>query len=183
MSGDTNVLIIEEIDGDNILFLAQASLPAQGLGVGGSLRSTRTYYPGSNKPSTQVMGTQEEDMTLKGVWRDDQLEGSGAAMVLVQTCRAMLLGQLRCELSWGSDLVRRGFIKSFLPEFDRPSVIRWTLVFQVDEADESTVITTPFPSTATTATLWQQILAVISEIDDVIETVGLASDLVAAVAG
>jgi len=172
-----NSLVIQELDGATGLILdTLGALPANSMPIGGSLRSTRTYYPGSSTPSTQIMGTQEDDITLKGVWRDDQLGAAGGAINLYGICRTLLLDQLRCGLYWGPEITRKGYVKSFVGDFERPNVIHWTLVFQVDEADEAALLLVPFPPSATTTTLWAEILAVIAEIDAVsaIVEVGLA---------
>lgn len=143
------LVVIREIEGTRQLLLdTPAKLPEQGIEAPAKLRAVRTMYPGSSTPLTQVMGTEEEPITLKGVWRDDLLAMTGGAMELVQIARSLLLGQLPCELTWITDegeaaLTRRGLVTGFTPTFSRTNVIRWSLTFQCDEADESSVIATP----------------------------------------
>lgn len=135
-------LTIAEIDGSNRLDLGESSMPAQGVAMPIELRRTSTYYPGVSAPSTQIMGTKEGDITLRGVWRDSWLSETDGAQALVAAARALVLGQRRCQLEW-NDLVRRGYVHSFTPTVLRRDLVTWELVFFPDQADEAIVVATP----------------------------------------
>lgn len=153
-------LTINQIVGALSLVLEGSALPAQGVGLSAELRMHATYYPGVAAPSTQIMGTQEGDITFRGVWRDDWLNAAGGAQVLLQEARALLIGQGRCILTWGPNVVRYGFVKRFQPTILRESVIEWEMVFYVDQANESAVISVPTAPTPTALSLATIIAAI-----------------------
>ena len=141
-------LIISELTGTNILTLTDAALPAQGVEIGAETRMVQTYYPGTSTPSTQIMGTQEKPILLRGVWRDEWIGLTDGALALVETGRALLQGQMRCELQW-NDLVRRGYVSAFTATLRRRGYWEWSLTFAVDQADEAVVVAVPMVPAAT----------------------------------
>lgn len=134
-------VLIQELEGARrVLRLEDHDLPERGVEIGGELRSVVTWYPGRSNASVQVMGTQEEPITLEGWFRDGDAMIDGHAMERYQAGRNIWLGQRLCQLEWG-DLVRRGRIKSFTGIFDGRADVRYRLVFQVEEADEAVIVT------------------------------------------
>ncbi|WP_298516645.1 hypothetical protein [uncultured Nocardioides sp.] len=134
-------VLIQELEGARrVLRLEDHDLPERGVEIGGELRSVVTWYPGRSSASVQVMGTQEEPITLQGWFRDADALLDGHAMAAYQAGRDLWLGQRLCQFEWG-DLVRRGRIKKFHGTFDGTKDVRYTLVFQVEEADEAVIVT------------------------------------------
>ena len=134
-------VILRELEGQQReVVLEGSALPRQGVEVGGRLRTVRTHYPGTRAASTQVLGTEEDPIELRGHLRDVWLGAEGAALAQMQALRDLYLGQRYCELSWGETLVRRGFIKEFRADFIREADIGYRLRFEVDEADEAEVL-------------------------------------------
>lgn len=143
MSGLTDgcSVVLRELDGDyRVVELGDTAMPQQGVDVTGELRMTTTWYPGQSMASVQVMGTQENEITFEGWFKDSWLSLDGGAAAAFQDLRNLWLGQRYCELSWGSLLVRRGFLRQVKGVFVREADIRYTVVFAVVESDEATVI-------------------------------------------
>lgn len=129
---DENLVLIRALDGSAVVALFDSAMPERGIEVGVKLRSVVTRYPGNDAPTTQVMGTEEDDIPLKGQWRDVWIGSDGAALAYVTQMRTLLLSQKPCELSWGQALVRRGYVKEFTHTIERAGIIGWSLTFQVD---------------------------------------------------
>lgn len=168
---DGQAVYISDLEGNDLFQLNESELPEQGVTVGGELRSTVTRYPGTAKVSTQIMGTQEDDIEIRGWFRDAWTGLDGGAAKQYADLRAFWLRRHRCELSWGQLLVRRGFIKRVDVEFTSERAIKYKIVFQVDEADEPAVIATPFPPSESPFDL----LALFAEIGRAVESVSVAA--------
>ncbi|MCI0347514.1 MAG: hypothetical protein L0221_19085 [Chloroflexi bacterium] len=172
---DGQAVVITELEGDGrIVQLAETELPEQGVVVGGELRSVVTHYPGSSKPSTQIMGTKEDDIELRGWLRDRWTGLDGGAMEQVRALRNLRIGQRYCELAWGEGLVVRGYVRRVEHEIVSEHAIRYRVVFQVDEADESEVLAVPFEPAETAFDL----VALLREIAGTVEDVAVAAVLV-----
>ena len=166
---DGQPLVLREVSGTLSVTLALAALPGQGVEAPATLRSVTTHYPGSSAPSTQVMGTREEPIELSGQWRDVWLGLEGASAELVTACRRLFLGQRYCELAWGELLVRRGYVKAFAPKYLREGEIDWKLTFEVAEADDPEVISTPYAEVKASTDLLDVLHAISASLDDVAE--------------
>jgi len=142
-------VILSRLDAEGFLVLdTNAKMPEQGIDVAGSLRVVENYYPGNEAPSVQIMGTKEEPIILKGMWRDDLIGLNGGAYALMQDARALWLGQSPCQLQWMGDdgtalLTRTGLVANFKATLRRADDIGWTLTFNAYQADESSVLATP----------------------------------------
>lgn len=176
-----SALTITALDGSGSLTLDDSALPAQGIDFGAKTRLVQTYYPGTSSPSTQIMGTQEEPILLRGVWRDEWLGLLDGAYELVQEARALLLGQARCELQWGS-LTRRGYVASFTATLRRLGYWDWSLTFNVDQADEALVISLPIPPAATPFSLANLLAAALQAADELATVAVAANNFLQAVA-
>lgn len=132
-------------DGTHLLLDQDAALPEQGFEAGVRVRQVKTLYPGASTPSRQIMGTEEDAITLKGSWRDDLLGLVGGAQANVNTARLLVLRQVPCTLTWYTDdgsapLTRTGLVTNFTPTWRRADSVGWSLTFEVDEAAESEVV-------------------------------------------
>lgn len=143
MAADGQPVIIRELEGARrTVELAASDLPEQGVTTGVSQRVQRTYYPGSRRPSTQVMGLEHKDIALQGWFKDHWTGTLGGALAQHVAMKQLCAGQAYCELTWGSTLVVRGRVLSYDGTFIRDGDIRYSLTFQVDESDDAEVITT-----------------------------------------
>lgn len=158
-------MTITQITGTRSLTLTGSAVPEHGVALPGELRMAATYYPGASTPSVQIVGTQEGDVTLKGVWRDDWLGLVGGALSLVQDARGLLLDQRVCLMTWGPNLVRQCLVKRFTPTIRRESVIEWEMVIFVMQANESAVVAVPAPVPATPFSLATLIATVQQTLD------------------
>jgi len=166
---DGQPVIIRELEGDRrTLILEGSDVPERGIDVGGTLRKVSTEYPGASRRSTQIMGTSEQPIELRGRFSDTLSGVSGGALDRMHALRRMWLGQRYCELSWGTTLVRRGYIESVTHRIIRDGDIDYKLTFSVDEADEAEVIavaSTPAVSARDTSTAIDKALEVVDAID------------------
>lgn len=140
---------------------ATATLPQRGVSAPIRLRSAVTRYPGNARPSTQVMGIEEGDIEFKGWWRDTWMSLEGGASELVTRVRRLVILQAYISLTWGENLVRRGYVKEFEPTWHANGAVEWRLTLQVSEADEAETIGMPFDAPVTTFGFWD-ILALIA---------------------
>lgn len=174
-------LSIVEVDGLTALDLEGSALPAQGVAMGSELRMVSTYYPGNAAPSVQILGTQEDEIPLRGVWRDDLLGLVDGAMALVSTARKLQQGQRRCRMVWG-DVTRYGYVKAFKPTIRRRDFVEWELTFFVDQADDALVLAVPAAPNASNLALLAAISAAETVIDEVAEVVVAVNNVLQAAA-
>lgn len=162
-------VLITELTGDKkTLILDATDLPERGIEVAGDLRSQATWYPGASSASTQIMGTSEADISLHGRWRDVWAV-EGWAAYQTEAARGMWLRQAYCELSWGSFLVRRGYIKRVMARIDTERDVSYEIVFQVAEADEMDAVIGSSAAIKLTTSF---------ELSDILDLLGDAMDLV-----
>lgn len=138
---DGQPVVLKELEGDGReIQLLASDMPRQGVVVGGELRRVTTWYPGAQTASTQVLGTKEREIELNG-WLRDTWEGLvGGAAKMMQDLRDLWLGQRYCELTWGTLVVRRGYIADVEFRFVRETDIEYRLTFQPTEAQEAVVL-------------------------------------------
>lgn len=152
-------LVITELDGEKrVLTLERATLPRKGVDAGMRLRSVSTKYPGSSQASTQILGTEDSDITFEGLLRDIQMGQAGLALAATALMESIFRGQRFCQVAWGTTLVRRGYIKEFVPRYHRESWIEYKLVFEVAESDAATVVVKDFVPVDTKQTLWAKLV-------------------------
>ena len=66
--------IIEELEGPKkTVALVGNQMPLQPFKFGGTQRVKKDYYPGNSEPSTQILGPQESDQTIRGQLKDIRL--------------------------------------------------------------------------------------------------------------
>lgn len=170
---DGDPILIFEVGGEGRLELAGADLPERGVEMGTTMRLVATRYPGRSVASTQVMGTEERQLSLRGVFSDVLGGASGHALAQAQRARALVDGQRLCELQWGTTVVRRGYVREFVPSVERQSLIRYTLTFEVTATDQAEQVTVEPFATPTTSDV----------LDEVYETQGATDDVEAAARG
>jgi hypothetical protein len=167
-------VVIRELEGDRRTVLLQdADMPDQGIDVAGELREVSTEYPGSSRRSTQIMGTSEQPIELKGRLLDSLMGIDGHAISMMTALRKVYLGQRYCELAWGSTLVRRGYLKRASFRVIRDGDIEYQLTFNPDEADEAEVIAvpqTPLASSRDAITAIDAALVVVDTMDGLLDT-------------
>ncbi len=152
-------LIISELDGEfRVLTLQRATMPRKGVDVGVKLRSVSTRYPGSSQASTQILGTEDMDITFEGTLRDVQMGRAGAALSDAALMESMCRAQRFCSLQWGTTVVRRGYLKEVVPRYHRENWIEYKIVFEVAESDEATVILKDFVPVDTSQSLWAKLV-------------------------
>lgn len=136
-------LTITEIDGTNSLVLTDSALPEQrSMELAIKLRRKSTYYPGNSVPSTQIMGTQEEPIVLRGKWRDSLLGTVDGAQDLAAKARALVTGQRRCKLECDT-VVRYGYVEAFSTPVIRRDLVEWSLTFFPDQSDDAIILAVP----------------------------------------
>lgn len=137
---DGAAIVLRELEGElREVVLPVSALPAD-LSTATELRTNVTWYPGTSRSSTQVMGTKEDPIVLEGELRDVWLGSSGGAESIYGRLRAILLGGAWCELAWGDTIVRRGFVKKLEPKWRRSADIGYRLTFEVNEADDDIIM-------------------------------------------
>lgn len=175
-------LTITEIDGTNFLVLSDSALPEQrSMSLSTKLRRKSTYYPGNSVPSTQIMGTQEEPITLKGKWRDDLLGAIDGAQDLAAKARALVAGQRRCRLEW-DNVVRYGYVDAFDAVVIRRNSLEWTLTFFADQSDDAVILAVPALPLVTPFSLANALAGALEVADELATLAISANNIVQAVA-
>lgn len=137
---DGQGFILQELAGEERrVLLGGPDSPERGVEIAGELRSQVTWYPGASAASTQILGTREEPIVLTGRLRDGWWGYNGWAAAKAQSLRDLWLGQRYCELSWGTLVVRRGYIKRVAIAWETEHDAVYTVEFQVSESDEAVV--------------------------------------------
>lgn len=165
---------LEDLETGTTVLLEGTATPEQGVVDAGELRSVVTRYPGSSRPSRQIMGTKEEPIELRGWLRDAWLKEDGGAARIMGELRALRIAQHYVQLSWGTLLVRRGYVQRVEAEISSERAIRYRVIFEVDEADEAVIVTKPFPPAETPFDL----LALLRTIGDGVEEVSSSAALI-----
>ena len=137
----TPVVILEVAPPFRKLTLAGRNAPKP-IKVGGQQNAIQTWYPGTNKASVQVMGTQEDDIIMEGRWDDPAGslfpdKNPLGATVRIKVARGLMQGQQLCQLLWGTTIVRQGRVKRFEILYQKKTRTEYRIVFAVDQANEA----------------------------------------------
>lgn len=138
------------------LELFDRALPYRPVTFGGRQRVEFTWYPGSPIATAQVLGPEEEPITLRGFWKDRFLTATSAQTITpdfagtVQTT-VQLVGIVDTmrrsgdlfRLTW-DNLVRDGHITSFQQTWHNRHDCEWELEFTpISQGEQQTPIATP----------------------------------------
>ncbi len=141
-------ILIQEITGSQrIIALGGRALPERPLPAGGRLRTKKTWYSGNNVATLQVLGSEDMDMNLRGVWNDrfigDQVSTSGfetpeLARDVVRIFETLQRAGNTLRFQWG-DVVRMGVLAEFVPTWLREQDVEWTMRFEWFGRDDQEV--------------------------------------------
>lgn len=79
------------------------------------LRHSRTYYPGSSKPTTHIFGIKLDDYELEGRFSDVWL-GPGGTKSAIRDWQSFVADGVECLISWGDIVNAYGVVTKFIPE-------------------------------------------------------------------
>ena len=138
------IKVVTGASAGSTLTLSDRCLPYRGYALPSSMRVQKTYYPGNPIATVQVLGSQEDDTTINGYWKQRFLTTTSAVwsstllgvlpaplyitadlVTAVQNIKDM--GQL-VEVLWG-ETVRKGVIIKFTPKWNYGTDCEWELVF------------------------------------------------------
>ncbi len=152
--------------------LSGTDLPAPPLEAGGKQRIKKTVYPtGSvNRPrvTLQVLGAEEDDITLEGVWKDRR-GGDGHAAEMTE-----LLDRIRYEgkpvrVSY-DNLSVEGVVAEFKPSIRTKNDVHWSLTITVgDSAFAKIKATEALDHSAEVEAGIQEALAEMQNLDELVE--------------
>jgi hypothetical protein len=137
------------------MVLTQRALPLDTLEVGGKMRTEFTWYAGSPVATVQVLGAEENDISLRGFWKERFIGSGSVAQILVDNMRvysveaavAAMDGARRrgqpLVMTWGN-ICRTVFIKEFQQTWYNFRDCEWSLVLGVVTID-TIVPTVPTP--------------------------------------
>ena len=180
---DGDPIIFTELSGDNprTVTLNGPDLPERPVQVGGSTRLVKTWYPGAEEASVQVMGTAEKPIPLRGVFNDVWTSLDGGALQKKSELEALRMRQRRLRMTWGTEIDVEGHLEEADFKFHQTSLIFYELLFMVALGDQPEAIAvTPFPR-ATESDLVEELNDSINFIDDDTPDILSALDDVAAV--
>lgn len=135
--------------------LTQRGLPLETLEINGKMRTEFTWYAGSPVATVQVLGAEEDDISLHGYWKERFIGGGTVAQITVDGARiytveaavAAMDGARRrgqpLVMTWGN-ICRTVIIKEFKQTWHNFRDCEWNLVLGVITID-TIVPTTPTP--------------------------------------
>lgn len=116
--------------------LTGTDLPAPPLEVGGKQRIKKTVYPRGNantpRVTFQVLGPEEDDVTLQGVWKDRR-GGDGHAAEMTAALDGIRYSGKPVRVSWDT-VSLEGIIAEFKPSIRTSHDVRWSLTLMVGES-------------------------------------------------
>ena len=133
-------LIIKELGGEKReLVLTGSAMPFSPTAFGGGrTRVVKTMYPGNPVASGQVLGTDEEDDSFSGRWRDAILTTTGKVLfdnfpIVTAEDLASAVDSIRTSaqmlrVTWAK-IERFGVMTYFKPEWERREILNWTMSF------------------------------------------------------
>jgi hypothetical protein len=132
---DEGLLITEIIDGKEVdsVALNGAFMPHVPFEFGGTQKVVKDYYPGSNEPAVQILGSRESDQTIKGVFktkrfRDSELQTAAVEFQEKIDSLRMRGNLLKIQLgTW----VRYGFMEETAFKLSRLSSIEYEMKFAI----------------------------------------------------
>ena len=147
-------LLIEEVDGDRFVALSGRALPFRGVNFGTLMRKEVTWYAGSNVGTMQVLGLEEPNTDIEGMWSDRYLAGQvsvgGFPEVVLASDLVAIFKEIagrgsRLRVQWGPE-VRNGIIESFDPTYERQEDVAWSISFAWFGRDDAEVTRAFTPS-------------------------------------
>ena len=141
-------VVIRELDGSRTVTLEGSSLPEQGVRVGAEARLVYSWYAGQRVASVQALGTMESPITFRGRL-SDFFAGQGTAAFIGEQIAAILGGQRRLEITWGTTIVRRGHLRRADRIYEREGLIQYEFEFWPDSNAEAAQVQPPRPPAST----------------------------------
>lgn len=150
-NSDPSPLTLYELAGPARLELYFRALPYRPLRIGGRQRAEFTWYPGSAAAVVQMLGPEEEPITMNGFWKDRFIgaitgtqqgqalfngEPVYSAVELVAIVDSLRRSGKKFRLQWDK-LVRFGHITSFVQTWHTPHDCEWELEFSVTAQEEA----------------------------------------------
>lgn len=126
---DFDAFIIEELEGPKkTVRLTGNQMPMIPFEFGGSQRISKDYYPGFSEPVVQVLGPEEGNTTIKGVFKDKRLPSSvyGASTELQQLIDSIRIRGNLCRFVLG-EWQRYGHLASTNFQMDKLSRVSYTI--------------------------------------------------------
>ncbi len=145
--------------------LYERALPLETMQVGGKMRAEFTWYAGSPVATVQVLGAEEDDISVQGFWKERFIgdPGSGGMLfvggdpvysvrVAVDALDAARRRGLPLVMQWG-EVVRTVLIKEFTQTWHNPYDCEWELTLGVIAIDTIIAPTPnqPYPDLSATS--------------------------------
>lgn len=150
--GQATAFIIEQLTGGpqaTQVVLRDRALPYRPITIGGSMRATMDWYPGNPDATVQFLGPEEDQIVVRGMWKDRFIVGAslntgGArvptaavngnqvsdAFTLVDTFHVMRRQGRPIRLTW-DEIIREGYISKFVATYERREDIEWELTLAI----------------------------------------------------
>lgn len=97
-----------------------------------SIRKSRTYYPGNNKPTTHLYGRKSTEWELEGRFMDS-FGGRGYAARMTDFIKAFVNDAQPVRITWGDLIAVDGFIDDFDPGRESAGNVQWKMKISVDD--------------------------------------------------
>ncbi|HHH29107.1 MAG TPA: hypothetical protein ENK57_12290 [Polyangiaceae bacterium] len=141
-------IVIQELTGSQrIVALGGRALPERPLPAGGRLRTKKTWYAGNNVATLQVLGSEDMDTQIRGVWNDRYIgqqvstvgfETPELAREVVRIFETLQRSGNALRVQW-SDVVRMGVLAEFEPNWLREQDVEWSMRFEWFGRDDQEV--------------------------------------------
>lgn len=97
-----------------------------------SIRKSRTYYPGSSRPTTHLYGSKSTEWELEGRFMDSY-GGRGYAAKMTDFVKAFVNDAQPVRITWGELVAVDGFIDDFDPGRESAGNVQWKMKISVDD--------------------------------------------------
>lgn len=149
MADATSFTITELTGTQNTLELVGRALPYRPFSLKGKMRAEKTWYPGNPIATVQMLGPDEGNTTITGMWKDRFImrqndfglpvipEGSALfnnealadVTSIVQTMDGFRLRGQLVQVTWGAQQ-RVGYISDFDPDWITLNDVGWSITFE-----------------------------------------------------
>lgn len=128
---DKFAFVIKELEAPSrTVSLFNDFLPKEVLPYGGRQKIVKEYYPGNREPTMHVMGPEENDVTLRGDFKDQRLPTKGSAQAVVSDIEGLRMRGNLLEISWG-DFRRFAILKEAKFELRNTRDIGYEMTFDI----------------------------------------------------
>ena len=178
---------ISELTGQQrVLVLTNRALPYQGMKFPGKMKVETTYYPGNPIATQQIIGSEEGETTITGIFNDRFIAGDNAGphpdvaitsyddvssiFGIISTIDDIRRQGQQLKVTWGQ-VTRIGVMTEFTPNWIRTVDVEWSMTFAWASQGEAPAPNAPPPPNVSDAKAAMQ--SAIVRVNDALQSLGV----------